>query len=398
MRIAIVAPYQGPTLAARRPIATNLSLGARAKLGIVVELVRMNSHSVEVFSQGEVVERRWKYYAAFDDFVSLGPEVPVHYASAIPVRYVNGLWSSMLTLRMFKRRHRACPFDLLYVYNLKLPQSICARFAVEHLNIPVVLEYEDDHFLDTTPASGLRLTSDIGLNAARTLLPRLSGCLAGSADLLAQVPEPIPRLLLPGVVGEAIAARSVDGVRRDRIVFSGTHSPAQGLEQLVKAWALVRPQGWELHIAGHGAVTARLHELAHGDATVVFHGVLNAQANADLLVSGRISVVPYEVGTTRGFSFKTVEALAAGLHVVTTRLTALESLPAELSEGLTYLESNSPDVISSTLRQVIAERRFERTVRDAALRWYGPEAASRALSGLLDEAMAYHRGRAATGA
>lgn len=390
MRIAFVAPFQGDELLNRRPIEANLSLGGRAKIALLVSLLRKACHDVEILSQGEVVLNSARFFPAFEEPDSGRPGATVRYASALPFRFINGPWSSLSTLNLLKRRHRSRAFDLVIIYNLKLPQVMCARYALNRLGLPVLLEYEDDHFLDTTPASGLMLTSDIGLKAARRLLGHLSGCVAGSADLLSQVPEPIPRLLLPGVVGDAIVSVTGGLPRRNRVVFSGTHSPAQGLTQLVRAWRTLALPGWELHIAGHGAVTSTLHELAQGDPTVVFHGVLNARANADLLASGRICVVPYEVSTTRGFSFKTVEALAAGLHVVTTRLTALEALPGELGEGLTYLDGNSPDVIASTLRHVIAERRFERTVRDAALRWYGPEPASLALGGFLGEALAYH--------
>ena len=55
MRIAYVAPYQGPTLLKRRPIFRNLSLGARAKVELIADLLQKHSHTLEILSQGEVV-------------------------------------------------------------------------------------------------------------------------------------------------------------------------------------------------------------------------------------------------------------------------------------------------------------------------------------------------------
>lgn len=60
MRIAYIAPYQGPTLLKRHPIIINLSLGAKAKVELIAELLQNRSHTVEILSQGEVVERQNK--------------------------------------------------------------------------------------------------------------------------------------------------------------------------------------------------------------------------------------------------------------------------------------------------------------------------------------------------
>jgi glycosyltransferase involved in cell wall biosynthesis len=390
MRIAVVAPYQGPTLARRRPIDSNLSLGARTKLEVIAQLLHEDSHSVEILSQGEVVERQLRYFPGFAGSESIGAGIPISYASAVPVRFVNGLWSSLSTLRLFKARHRVCRYDLLFIYNLKLPQVACARYALDRLGLPVILEYEDDHFLDTSSVSGSRLTSNIGLREAERLLEDLAGCVAGSSDLLSQVPGVIPQLLLPGVVGDAIVKGLPQSPRRNWVVFSGTHSSYQGLEQLVKAWAKLTVPHWELHIAGHGAVTSELRRLAADDRSIIFHGVLDQKQNAALLASGKITVVPYEVSKTRGFSFKTVECLAAGLHVITTRLSALDSLAPELKPGLTYLEDNAPETIAATIQKVITEGLDRRTVRDAAISRYGPAAASRLLHDFLEQVMLFH--------
>ena len=392
MRIAYVAPYQGPALARRRPILGNMSLGGRTKIALLASLLRSRAHDVEILSQGEVVERALRYYPAFVEPELDSAAYRVRYASAMPVRFLNAAWSSMSTVRLFKERHRAAAYDLVLLYNLKPPQVAAARHAIDTLGLPVVLEYEDDQFLEIAAPAGSRLTANIHLNRARQLLSSLSGCLAGSVDLLSQAPPAVPRLLLPGVVGDAIvkAGSRPSGMRLNRVVFSGTHSSFQGLEQLVTAWRMLGLPGWELHIAGDGSVTESARRIAGGVPEIVFHGVLDYERNAELLASSKLTVVPYEVSKTRGFSFKTVECLAAGLHVLTTRLTALDSLHPELKGAITYLDDNAPPTIARAIGEVIRERRYETIATASAIEHYGPVAASRQLDRFLDEVMSHH--------
>ena len=381
MRIAFIAPYQGTTLCQHRPITSNFGLGATAKMRILAELLRRSSHEVEIFSQGEVIESKLTYYPPLVEAAS-ADEIPVRYASAVPLRGFNALWSTRSLLRLFKAHHRRQPYDLVVIYNLKPPQVTCADYALRH-GLPVVMEYEDDQFLEIWEPNFSRFTSDVWEKQARQLLPRVSGCVAGSADLLAQVGE-VPKLLLPGVIDRAIITEGAkSNGRRNWVVFSGTHSRYQGLASLITSWKQTPQPGWELHIAGHGEITSELHAQAAGDPTIVFHGVLDRDANAKLLTQGKISVVAYEVEKTRGFSFKTLECLGAGLHVITTRLTALSALDPELKTGLTYLDGNDPDTISACLTSVINDRRYEQTSRDEAIARYGPDAVQRSLNAFL---------------
>ena len=170
-------------------------------------------------------------------------------------------------------------------------------------------------------------------------------------------------------------------------MFSGTHSPFQGLEQLIEAWKQARLSGWELHIAGQGAITNLLHTLSENDPSIVFHGMLSREENVELLSRGKITVVAYDISKTIGFSFKTLECLAAGMHVITTRLTSLEGLDPQLKAGLTYIDDNNPETISTNLKKVIEERRYERTVQKAALERYGPAAVSQSLDEFLNQVM-----------
>jgi hypothetical protein len=250
----------------------------------------------------------------------------------------------------------------------------------------VILEYEDDAFLDGGVKANKFLTA-YHHNTYSKMLKGVSGCMAGSPQLLSQVPGDVPKLLLCGMVGEAIVREEnkPGDSRENWVVFSGTHSKPQGLEQLVKAWQMAQLPDWQLHIAGHGEVTASLHKMSENSPSIVFHGLLSREENARLLGSGKIGIVPYDVSQTSGFSFKTIEYLAARLHVITTPLAALEALASELKRGITYIDDNQPQTIATSLKTVILQRRYEQTVAPETIERYGPVAVSRLLATFIED-------------
>jgi glycosyltransferase involved in cell wall biosynthesis len=210
--------------------------------------------------------------------------------------------------------------------------------------------------------------------------------MAVSPHLLSQVPSSKPTVLLRGVVGDEIinAAYQANGSRKNWIVFSGTHSRTYGLEQLIKAWQMVELPDWELHIAGRGEMTAVLERMAHGKKSIVFHGLLNRQENAHFVCSAKIGINPNDLSDNPGhiFPLKIIEYLAAGVHVLTTPMGALEP---EIERGITYLPDNRAETIAASLKQVIQSRLYERTAAEAALRSYGPAAVSRSLETLIQQ-------------
>jgi glycosyltransferase involved in cell wall biosynthesis len=201
------------------------------------------------------------------------------------------------------------------------------------------------------------------------------------------MPTDTPKLLLRGVVSGEILKRMKQGSKaskRNWVVFSGTHERTQGLEQMVRAWHLIDLPDWELHIAGEGPITSTLKSLAQGKPSIVFHGLLNREENAEMLCAAKIGMNPQDLTKTPGnvFAFKIVEYLAAGTHVVTTPRGALEP---ELNAGVTYIADNAPITVAACLRQLIETRGYERTAEQAAVEVYGPDAVSKSLNRLLEQ-------------
>jgi glycosyltransferase involved in cell wall biosynthesis len=358
------------------------------KIQRIAELLQRSSHDVEILSQGEVIERQFKVYPGFSDPEPFDAKIPVYYSSAFPVRFLNGLWSSLSMLRIFKARHRISPYDVVLIYNLKPPQVFCARHALRRLSLPVILEYEDNAFVNGTGKLDRGFRFRFYLSAAKRLLASVSGCVAVSPQLLSQTPSSIPKFLLRGVVGDEIetANKQRNNSRKNWIVFSGTHYRAYGLEQLIRAWQMVELPEWELHIAGDGEMTRTLQRMAEGDTSIVFHGLLNRQQNAHFLASAKIGINPHDIKHPSGnvFAFKIIEYLAAGNHVITTPMGRLEQ---QLEAGITYMRDNTSAIIAATLEQVIRDRSYEHTAEEAALEKYGPAAVSDSVNRVIQEVM-----------
>lgn len=392
MRIAYVANYQGPSLVNNRPCLHNFSLAARVKIQLIAELLQRSSNEVEIISQGALQPQvgldqlRFRFYPPFEESERFHPDIPIFYTSALSVRFLIGYWESRRAQHFLRTRHSRRPYDAVIIYNLQRAQLGCARYALRDLGLPVVLQYEDDSFVDVHGRTPAGMIAEWNRAACREVVTSVSGGTAVSPYLMSQMPADVPKLLLRGVVSNEILNRSrgAKASKRNWVVFSGTHEGTQGLAQMIEAWHMLDLPDWELHIAGQGPLTSTLEKMANRKRSIVFHGLLNREENAKMLCAAKIGMNPQDLTKTPGnvFAFKIVEYLAAGTHVITTPRGALEP---ELEAGMTYIADNAPETIAACLKQVMETRRYELTAEEAAVRTYGPDAVSRSLNNLLEQ-------------
>jgi glycosyltransferase involved in cell wall biosynthesis len=384
MRIAYIAPYKGPTLVERRPVVKNLSVSNTIKIELIAQLLRSRSHEVDLMSPGEVIELNGQLYSAFYEPRPFHPQISIYYSSVLPIRFVNGFWSSMSLLRFFKARHRTSPYDIVIIFNLKRPHITCANYAIRILGLPVVLEYEDDSFVNVAGQTGSGFLTKFHDEACTGVLRKISGAIGVSPHLLSQLPPAIPKLLLRGVVGDDVAKASeeTNGARKNWVLFSGTHIHSNGVRELIEAWGAAQIPDWELHITGHGQLTEELKQRAAGIPGIVFHGLVSRGQLVCLLSSAKIGINPHAVSKTPGnvFAFKIIEYLGAGAHVITTPMGTLEK---EVEAGITYMPDNSPATIAATIQQVVKMRKWVRTAAPSVLAAYGTVAVADSLDALL---------------
>jgi glycosyltransferase involved in cell wall biosynthesis len=384
MRIAYITPYQGSTLLQKRPIVRNRSVSNRIKIELIARLLYAAGHEVEIISHGEVNERGLRFYPGFWETELFHPRVPVYYVSSLPIRRINGFWAGLQAVRVFKKQHRERPFDLVIIFNLKLPQISCATYASKHLGLPVILQYEDDVFVSVSGEEEDGWLSRYHRSTYTRILSSVSGCMAVSPHLLSQVAAGLPVLLLRGVVGNDLVEAGQREVlkKQNWVVFSGTHVESNGVTELINGWKMASVSDWQLHITGFGGLTEELRKMAAKDPSIMFHGMISREELVSLLCSAKICINPHAVSQIPGnvFAFKIIEYLAAGAHVVTTPMGNLEP---DLEAGITYMNDNSPPTIAATLQRVIRDRSYERTAPHAAVQNYGPTAVSKSLDRLV---------------
>jgi len=388
MRIAYVANYQGPTLLKKRPVVLNRSMSNAVKIELIANSLLNSGNHVEIISQGEVVESKLTLYPSFSEPELFNPQIPVYYASSLPVRRLNGLWSNNATLALLKARHRAQAYDAVIVFNLKGPQLQCGKYALRQLDLPVVLEYEDDRFVNVGGEQGGGALQRYRDRSCRKFLRMVSGCMAVSPHLLSQLPAATPKMLLRGVVGDDLISTrdTLNESRRNWVLFSGTHIHSNGIAELIRAWPQVGIRGWELHITGYGQLTDELRSMATEVPGIVFHGLVSRAELVRLMALSKICINPHAVSHTPGnvFAFKIIEYLATGAHVVTTPMGTLEN---DVERGITYMDNNDPTTIAMTLRHVMQNNIWLRSAAVDVCARYGTARVTKDLTRLLDQAL-----------
>jgi glycosyltransferase involved in cell wall biosynthesis len=177
-----------------------------------------------------------------------------------------------------------------------------------------------------------------------------------------------PIALIPNAVeapGDLTARAERDGERPRRALFLSRLHPKKGLLDLVEAWNRVRPQGWELVIAGpdevgHLAeVELRVRVCGLADR-ISFPGEIWGHAKTKLYLQSDLFVLP---SFSENFGLVVAEALGSGVPVITTRATPW----AELEEwGCGWWIEPGVEALARALRTAVSLP--QRTLREMGLR------------------------------
>ena len=183
----------------------------------------------------------------------------------------------------------------------------------------------------------------------RRLLTRAAAIIATSADeqqetarrlcrpeLLRRIPHGVDLPTLPVLAPQ----------RLRRAVFLGRLDPKKQVNLLLRAWTHLRPQGWQLALAGGGdaAYVGELKDMAQqgGIANQVqFLGPVHGEAKSLLLASSQLFLQP---SLHENFGLSVAEAIAHGLPALTT--TAMPWMTLEAAGGGWSVEPNEKAVTS----------------------------------------------------
>jgi glycosyltransferase involved in cell wall biosynthesis len=144
-------------------------------------------------------------------------------------------------------------------------------------------------------------------------------------------------------------------------LFIGRIYPVKGLPMLIQAWARVRPDGWQLKIAGpdeaeHQAEVELAVSAAGLSEVVSFVGPVYGPAKQSALFNADLLVLPSH---SESFGIVVAEALAHGVPVLTTTGTPWSALP---ERGCGWWVDATADGLAQGLRQ--ATSRAPETLRE----------------------------------
>ena len=143
------------------------------------------------------------------------------------------------------------------------------------------------------------------------------------------------------------------------ILFLSRIHPIKGLPDLIKAWALVKPTGWRVVIAGmdegrHAAeLKAEIRNLKL-ENDFEFVGPVAGEGKWSLYGQADLFVLPSH---SENFGIVVAEALASGVPVITTRATPWEDL---VTHRCGWWTENGPEPLAAALRDALSRTDEER--------------------------------------
>ncbi|GAB1584588.1 glycosyltransferase family 4 protein [Phyllobacterium phragmitis] len=247
--------------------------------------------------------------------------------------------------------------DLVHI-NLASYGSTYRKIAIaavaRSLGIPYVVHLHGAEFRSFWDGSGVLVSRSI-----HTLFSKASRIIVLGTPWQAFIAEKVPSAqaritIVPNAVEEPRIAHAGGG-ESVHILFLGRIEERKGIPELVKALARMKDvPGWRATLAGDGAVEALRAEIkALGLADrVTVPGWLGPDDTARLLATGDILTLPSHA---ENLPISVIEAMAAGLGIVTTPVGAIEDIVKDGETGLLVPPGDEQALAGALIRLVEKE-------------------------------------------
>jgi len=243
---------------------------------------------------------------------------------------------------------------VLHDHGLWRPENAAAMGTARDLGLPLVVQ--PCGMLQQWPMAQRALKKRLAWHGyQKRLLAPAAAVVVTSAEEQREtarwLPRQPPMVCIPHGVAAPAGAKPV--VRQRQAVFVGRLHPKKQIDVLLRSWSRLKPQGWQLCIAGTGepVYERALRQLAdEGGAGehIRFLGQVQGEAKSRLLAESQLFLQP---SLQENFGLAVAEALAHGLPVLTTH----EMPWAEVETlGCGWSVAASPEAIHAALAEALA--------------------------------------------
>ena len=349
LRILMIAPQFRPVLGGYERAAERLSSALAAR-----------GHAVTV-----VTERRSRFWAAAE-------EIQGFQLRRLPCVYRRG-WHQRTSLASFGAYllARGLDFDVWHVHQYGM-HAVLASVLGKVMGRPVVLKLTASRDQGISTAFG---TS--GVLAA--MLRRVDAVVALTRETRDEaldfgIPRTRIHVIGNGVDTQAFTPRAADERRQIRLSLGidaggvvlcvGRHDGQKNLEGLLDAWKLAHdqiPGDWKLVLIGDGILGSSIEQRVRSEGLESRVVMLAAQPADRWMAAADVYAL---ASNWEGLSNTTLEAMASGVPVVSTRVSGAAETLGETGAGL-VCDVGRMDLFAENLKRLVREQRL-RSVMGAA--------------------------------
>jgi len=257
-----------------------------------------------------------------------------------------------ITLRRFCDDLRAARVELIHLQcvSCNAPYAIA---AARRLGLPLVATLQGELTMDADQvfqrkAADRQLYREV-LRAADAVTACSAQTLRETEDFFASPLAHKARVIYNGVRLEEFARTTPHPWPRPYILAIGRHVPQKGFDVLLRAFALAKPPGHDLLIAGDGPENQSLRHLAEQlgiHSSVHFPGKVNHDKAVSLFAGSSWFVLP---SRHEPMGIVNLEAMAAGKAVIASNVGGVPELVLHEQTGL-LVEADNPNALAAALR------------------------------------------------
>jgi len=278
------------------------------------------------------------------------------------------LFNNFFEKRVGQLAHEFGPPDVLHIHDwLTVPAGVAAKHL---LRVPLVMTFHSTEASRSSNSPSTESAMVEGLEwwgsfeAARIIA--VSGWMKSEVltrlktpeDKVEQIPNAVEPLKFEGPV-DAMAARARWNVGEGQkmITAVGRLTPQKGFDDLIRAYPAIRravPES-RLVIVGDGHMRTELESIAdqeHVREVTTFTGFISDGELVEALRSSDVVVVPSRF---EPFGIIALEAMAAGVPLVVSRVGGLKEIVDDSMDGI-EVEPNNPSAIAEATIRILSDK------------------------------------------